>query len=523
MDPGPAATRALETTPSAGASEPLRPPGPLLFAALVRGVVAGLGAHALVGLLLLAALLVCGADPPDPYVWVYLLGVGAAGGAAWGGAERAAVWRLPAGLLLGLSLVPAALLCGEWLVLLLQAGGHTSQALQDLARTPLPEASELGLALGGAALLLGPLFLARARGVGLTGELAAALLGALAAVLLGALLPLTWDRLSFLSYLGLACALPLGWALSLRLGGLAERALSRALRLSALEDTRAAPARDEAAADSLASQAEAAELAGRWAEAAERWAEAYQARPQGRGATRAARAWARAGDQASAREWLVQAGRWPGRAARSALDDPALEPLRREPALQAAFSGRPEAARHEPALAALLLLALAVLGLAALGLACQGETADVTRRRAMVRLVRDPDRLYALGRELLASRPPEPVTVWLPRAAGAFPGLEETAPEAARAAFLAAARAGHTEAMAACAELTEGEGQGALRPEARRWWRQAAEAGHPGAMRRWAEVLASGWGGEPRDPAGAEAWSRRADLAAVAAEEDPGE
>lgn len=45
------------------------------------------------------------------------------------------------------------------------------------------------------------------------------------------------------------------------------------------------------------------------------------------------------------------------------------------------------------------------------------------------------------------------------------------------------------------------------------WILRAAQAGHPGAMRKLSELLAWGVAG-PRDPAGAEAWK----LAAAAAE-----
>src|SRR5690606_10430271 len=145
-------------------------------------------------------------------------------------------------------------------------------------------------------------------------------------------------------------------------------------------------------------------------------------------------------------------------------------------------------------------LALAHVGLLGLALPQRHLQASVTARALEARLSADPRRLWDLGAALHTAQPPAELSVWLPRAIGTWPALEETDPEAARAACLRAAEGGHREAMLEAARLCEQEGVGAERPAARAWWRRAAEAGDPQAMARWAEILATGWGGEPADP-----------------------
>mgnify|MGYP001348431205 CR=1 FL=1 len=488
---------------------------PLLVLALARGLTAGLLAHLLLGVGLSLALLPLGDELLPGPVWAWLLGAGLGSGAVWSLAESVGRGRrLPAqlvALLLGLGLTPVALMTGDWLYLLAEASGHTVKALQELLAAGVPSPPDALLGASGAGCLLGPLFLARARGAGAWSQAAAALLGPLLALGAGLLAPLGWDRMSLLGYQGLGLGLTLGMAGGLWVGACAEVRLGRWLRLTGEEE--GAPAsgpRDVPAARRISQQAEEAEGRGAWSAALELWAEAWRCDPQARRAGQAARAAARGGDLQEARGWLVRAAEGGGRgraAAREALSDPALAPLRGEPALAALLAAGPGRQRG---LASFLALALAHVGLLGLALPQRHLQASVTARALEARLSADPRRLWDLGAALHTAQPPAELSVWLPRAIGTWPALEETDPEAARAAFLRAAEGGHREAMLEAARLCEQEGVGAERPAARAWWRRAAEAGDPQAMARWAEILATGWGGEPADPAAAQAWEERA-------------
>lgn len=490
---------------------PLETPATPVLAFVVRGAVAGVAAHLLLGVGLAGLIRwQVGAWPGAGLGW-YLLGVGLVGGIAFGLAERCARWRAPAGVVAGLLLVPLALRAGDW-ALLLRETGSTIAALGRLIDAGWPAPAELLNGCGGALLLLGPLLVVRRReGPSRLLQLAAALLGGTLAVLAGALHPGAWSAGSLAFYLWLAYGLPLGFLLGLGAGEGAARRVLRLLRLEVLPDAgppggSAPPPAGRPGAGGVQAalaEAEAAEGEGRWLDAAEAWGRAHAHRAAPHRAARAAQAAMRGGDRALALRWLEAAGP----ALERALSDPALASLREDPRLVAELRRR--ARTSDRALNAALLLLLLLLGLLALALGDRTRTAELTRLRIRARVAFDPAALAGLGEALLRAGD-DPPAAWIPRAVGHLPGLVDQDCDAALLAYRAAAEAGHVPAMVPCARLSEQVARGAERPESRRWYRAAAEGGDSEGMRRWAFVLRTGWGGERPDPESAERWEAKA-------------